>query len=75
MSRFNVIEFEIVTIIPPLDPLAQSLNICDPNTGGVIGVNKPTWRIFDYNYNLYIFEERYNMLTFMAGNCGLTYAT
>jgi hypothetical protein len=58
-----------------LDPLAQSLNICDPNTGGVIGVNKPTWRIFDYNYNLYIFEERYNMLTFMGGNCGLTYAT
>jgi Major capsid protein N-terminus/Large eukaryotic DNA virus major capsid protein len=75
MSRFNVIEFEIVTIIPPLDPLAQSLNICDPNTGGVIGVNKPTWRIFDYNYNLYIFEERYNMLTFISGNCGLTYAT
>jgi hypothetical protein len=75
MSRFNTIEFEFVTIIPPLDVFAQSLNICDPKTGGVIGVNKPTWRIFDYNYNLYIFEERINMLTFISGNCGLSYAT
>jgi len=75
MSRFNVIEFEIVTVIPPLDPLAQTLAICDPLSGGIIGVNKPTWRIYDYNYNLYLFEERYNLLTFMSGNCGLTYAT
>lgn len=75
MSRFNQIELEFTTIIPPLDPLAQSLNICDPVTGNVIGVNKPTWRIYDYNFNLYLFEERINIVSFIGGNVGLLYAT
>ena len=75
MSRFNQIEFEFTTIIPPLDPLAQSLTICDPETGNVIGINKPTWRIYDYNYDMYLFEERLNEIIFIGGNCGMAYAT
>ena len=75
MSRFTTIEFEINTIVPSLDPYAQSLNICDPETGNIIGINKPTWRIYDYNFNLVVFEERINMITFVGGNCGLMYAT
>jgi hypothetical protein len=75
MNKFNKIEMEFTTIIPPLDPLAQVLTICDPETGNIIGINKPTWRIYDYNFNLYFFEERVNMVTFVGGNCGLMYAT
>ena len=75
MSRFNQIQLEFTTIVPPLDPLAQSLTICDPETGNVVGINKPTWRIYDYNYNLYLFEERINEIIFVGGNCGLAYAT
>ena len=75
MSRFNQIEFEFTTIIPPLDPLAQSLTICDPETGNIIGINKPTWRIYDYNFDMYLFEERINEVIFIGGNCGLAYAT
>jgi hypothetical protein len=75
MSRFNQIELEFTTIIPPLDPLAQSLTICDPETGSIIGVNKPTWRIYDYNFDLHLFEERINIVNFVGGNVGLVYAT
>jgi len=75
MSRFNNIELETVTITPPVDPNAQSLVICDPQSGNVIGINKPTWRIYDYNYNLIVYEERYNVVNFIGGNCGLLYAT
>jgi hypothetical protein len=75
MSRFTTVEFEINTIVPSLDPYAQSLTICDPETGNIIGINKPTWRIYDYNFNLVVFEERINMITFVGGNCGLMYAT
>jgi hypothetical protein len=75
MSRFNTIEFEFNTVIPALDPLAQSMNICDPATGLVIGVNKPSWRIYDYNFDLRVFEERYNVIYFMGGNVGMMYAT
>lgn len=75
MSRFNQVELEFNTIYPAADPNAQTLTICDPQTGEVIGINKPTWRIYEYNFNLYLFEERLNILTFMGGNCGLMYAT
>jgi hypothetical protein len=75
MNRFTQIELEFTTIIPPLDPLAQSLTICDPQTGNIIGVNKPTWRIYDYNFNMVLFEERINLVHFVGGNVGLMYAT
>ena len=74
MSRFTNVEFEFTTINPPVDPYAQVLTICDPTTGEVVGVNKPTWRIYDYNYNLYVIEERVNMVIFIGGNAGLMYA-
>jgi hypothetical protein len=74
MSKFNKIELEFVTIIPQLDPLAQVLTICDPTTGNIVGINKPTWRIYDYNFNLYYFEERLNVIRFISGNCGILYA-
>ena len=74
MSKFNKIELEINTFVPPLDPSAQTFTICDPDTGEIIGVNKPTWRIYDYNYDLTVLEERYNVVVFTAGNAGLMYA-
>jgi hypothetical protein len=75
MNRFTNIQFEFTTIVPPLDPLAQVLTICDPESGDIIGINKSSWRIFDYNFNFVLFEERINVVTFVGGNCGLMYAT
>jgi len=74
LSKFKNIQFEFTTYQPPLDPSASVLVICNPNGGGVIGVNKPSWRIYDYNYDLTIFEERYNVLIFTSGNAALMYA-
>lgn len=74
MSRFAHVELEFTTIIPPLDPFAQSLTICDPETGNIIGINKPTWRIYDYNFDLHLFEERINIIHFVGGNVGMMYA-
>ena len=75
MSRFTNIQFEFTTISPPADPYAQVLTICDPVTGDIVGINKPTWRIYGYNYNMYLIEERVNMVVFVGGNAGLLYAT
>jgi hypothetical protein len=74
-NRFNLVEFEFTTITPALDPNAQTLTICNPETGNIIGINKPTWRIYDYNFNMVLFEERINVVTFVGGNAGLMYAT
>ena len=74
MSKFSNIEFEIKTYLPPLDPNAETFVICDPETEETIGINKPVWRIYDYNYDLVIFEERYNVLKLSSGNAGLAFA-
>jgi hypothetical protein len=73
MSMFNKVELEFTTIQPPLDPYAQSLTICD-QAGNIIGINKPSWRIYDYNFDFYVVEERYNVVTFVGGNAGLMHA-
>lgn len=74
LSKFKNIQFQFSTFQPPLDASANVYVVCNPNNGEVIGVNKPTWRIYDYNYDLTIFEERFNVLTFTSGNAGLMYA-
>jgi Major capsid protein N-terminus/Large eukaryotic DNA virus major capsid protein len=75
MTRFNKVELEINTIIPSIDANSQTVSICDPNSGNVIGITKPTWRVYEYTFNLTVFQERYNMLNFTSGNCGLAFAT
>lgn len=75
MSKFSTIELEFTTYPPPLDPSANFYTICNPSDPGVpIGVNKPQWRIYDYNYDLTVLEDRYNVITFIGGNCALMYA-
>jgi hypothetical protein len=49
--------------------------MCDPVSGNIIGINKPSWQIYNYTYDLIVYEERFNVLTFVGGNCGLLYAT
>jgi hypothetical protein len=73
-SKFKLIEFEIVTYVPPFDTLNSSYNIICDGDGNTIGTNKQNWRLFEYNYNLTVFEERYNVLSFISGQCGLMLA-
>jgi hypothetical protein len=74
LSKFRNIQFEYKTYYPPMDPSAQFYTICDPETGLPIAVNKPSWRVFDYTYDLHVMEERYNVVIFESGNAGLMYA-
>jgi hypothetical protein len=80
MSRFSTIEIEITTHTPPIDKLAQYANICTDVTnadGSVdkvqIGVNKPSWNIYEYTYDIHLMEERYNIVKFTGGNVGLMF--
>ena len=73
LSKFRDIQLEFTTYTPSLDEEAKFYTICDPS-GGIIGVNKTNWQLYDYNYNMTVHEERYNVITFVGGNCGLMYA-
>jgi hypothetical protein len=74
LSKFRLVELEVTTYVPPFDRQNMSYNIiCDSN-GNPIGTSKSNWRLFEYNYNMKVFEERYNVLSFIGGNCGMLYA-
>ena len=75
LSKFKTIELEINTYSPSIDYVNSSYDIiCDTDTGEPIGVRKSNWRLFEYNYNLTLYEERYNILSFIGGNCGMLYS-
>ena len=74
LSKFRLVELEVTTYVPQFDTANMSYNILCDNTGNPIGTTKNNWRLYQYNYNLKIFEERYNILTFVGGNCGMLYA-
>ena len=73
LSKFKTIELEIMTYVPPISNNSSFNVICDQN-GNPVGVQKQNWRLYDYNYNLIIHEERFNVLTFVGGNCGMMYS-
>jgi len=74
MSKFKTVELEITTYSPPIDPVNSNYQIICDTDGNPINTNKQAWQLYQYNYNMIVFEERYNVLTFMGGNCGMLYS-
>ena len=74
MSKFKNIELEITTYVPPIDGVNSSFDIICDDSGNPVGVRKSNWKLYQYNYNMTLFEERYNVLSFIGGNAGMMYA-
>jgi len=74
MSKFKNIELEITTHIPDIDLENANFDVICNADGQPIGVRKLNYQLFDYAYNFVLYEERYNVLSFIGGNCGLMYA-
>jgi hypothetical protein len=74
MSKFKTVELEINTYVPLFDLQNYEYKITCNLDGDVIATSSPTWRLYEYSYNMRLFEERYNVLSFVGGYCGLLYA-
>ena len=74
MSNFKTIELEINTFTPPIDLSNSSFDVICDVCGNPLGVRKTNYQLYNYNYNMYLFEERYNILSFIGGNCGMMYS-
>ena len=74
MSKFKTIELEIATIVPVVEPQYSTFNIVCDNNNNPVGVLKNNWQLYEYSFNMTLFEERYNVLSFIGGNCGMLYA-
>lgn len=74
MSKFKNIELELNTYIPTIDPSGSNFDVVCDEDGNLIGVRKSNFRLYEYSYNLTLFEERYNVLSIIGGNCGMMHA-
>ncbi len=74
-NKWQYITFEFNTIQPPKNPDADNTVdvLCDPS-GAIIGVRKDLWSLNEYNFDLRVFEERYNMIEIQGGRIGLSIA-
>lgn len=74
LSKFKNVELEITTILPAIDAANSAFNVLCDTDGAPIAVTKQNWRLYEYTFNMKVFEERYNVLSFIGGNCGMLYA-
>ena len=72
LGRFKKIEMEMTTILPTVNPDNVNTTLCDEE-GGIIGVIQAD-DMYLYDYEMHLFEERYNIVRFMSGNAGLLFA-
>jgi hypothetical protein len=74
MSKFKTVELEVSTILPVVSDNNRNFAVICDNDGNPIGISKSNWRLYDYTFNMTLFEERYNVVSFISGNCGMLYA-
>jgi hypothetical protein len=75
MGRFKNVELEFTTYLPPISPAGAEVQVFCDDAGNPVSISSsPSWALYQYNYNITVFEERYNILSFIGGNCGLMYA-
>ena len=74
MTKFKEVELEITTITPVISANNANFQVICNADGQTIGVSKQNWRLYDYTFNMTVFEERYNILSFVGGSCGMMYA-
>lgn len=72
-NKFKDIYLELTTILPTTSTNKNYAVICDAN-GNPIGIDKTNQNVYEYTFRMTLFEERYNILSFIGGNCGLMYA-
>ena len=71
VNRFAEVSLEYNTIEPPFNPMGALVEyICDASSNP-IGFRKNTGSLNSYNYDLRVFEERYNVLIIKSGRAGL----
>jgi len=74
LSSHKNVELEITTHTPPFDEVGTFEISCDPDSGAIIGIKKPPNSVYEYTYDLILFEERWNIINFTNGLCGLQFA-
>ena len=73
LCKFTNVELEYTTILP-----YDNSSVAVPCSAyslqdNILVVNNPSWKDYDYTYNLHLIQERYNILAFEAGMVRLVF--
>ena len=72
VNKWKFITFEFNTLEPPRNPDHKSdIDIFCDEDGVITGVRKEVYKLNKYNYDLKVFEERYNVIKISGGTIGL----
>jgi hypothetical protein len=74
MTKYGRITFELNTITPPFNPKGIVQDYICNGAGEIIGIRKVVEDLNAYNFDLKVFEERYNVINIIGGNINLLYA-
>jgi hypothetical protein len=74
MSKFSTVEIEVTTIQPTLNADYQFTEIRSPITNEVVATQIPRAGIYNYQYDMVVMEERYNILNIQNGTAGLEFS-
>ena len=70
-NKWQYVTFEYNTIEPPIDPEESNVSVLCDEDGAIIGIRKDSQRLNKWNFDLRVFEERYNMIVIENGSIGL----
>jgi len=70
-NKWKYVTFEFNTIHPPIDTSGNEVSVLCDEDGAIIGIRKDSQRLNQWNYDLRVFEERYNMIVIQGGSIGL----
>ena len=74
VNRFSEVTIEFNTAEPPFNPEGAIVDyVCDTNSNP-IGFRKTSQQLNTYNYDLKVFEERYNVIKISGGKIGMMMA-
>ena len=74
MTKYGKITFELNTIEPPFSEDGVNVDYICNTSGDTIGIRQNMKDINKYNFDLKVFEERYNVVNIIGGNINLMYA-
>lgn len=71
-EHFNRVELEYTLMPPPINKDYQFITLCDPDNNIQL-VDKKVKEMYEFNYNMFIYIERWQKLTFENGEVSLVF--
>ncbi len=73
-NKWQYVELEYNTLEPPQDLSGNDVEVICDISGSIIGIRKNVPEMTKYNYDLRVFETRYNVVVIEGGRIGLMFA-